>query len=403
MTEHSIFYYPYASFKGEQGLLLKAAALYFDKLYILDPEKACWAGIGQNPLSDDLKLLEQENVLERIAPEDVLHKYEKIIAESVRADMKDPEFLKLCEQSGRARRWTLALAKVPKEIRDDAEFNPLDKSMQRIMGDVARELSPGLGRYMEGYAEVYDEYRETDRGLTEYRYADYPLPLGEAIMINHALIGGLLYTGATPITDEPFHNKALALKIQRAQRIPEIREILDEKAKQSELKTNRLAMTALTDLELGILPSEITMADILEYREENEGELKETRKKLGLLAGRIKEKLWTEEFSDQLEYETIPDIQENLSQAKETQDKWLKNRRVRLAVKAIGLTSVAASIGISLAISATPFLPVTVAVGALGLFGNVAIPGAEIALDWKEDKQEAMGNGLHYLLKITGR
>jgi len=144
MTEHSIFYYPYASFKGEQQLLLKAAALYFDKLYILDPEKASWDGIGQSPLSHDLKLLEQENILVRIAPEDVLHKYEKIIAESIRSDLEDPEFLKLCEQSGRAGRWTLALAKVPKDIRDDPAFQPLDRSMQHIMGDVARELSPAL-------------------------------------------------------------------------------------------------------------------------------------------------------------------------------------------------------------------------------------------------------------------
>ncbi|NIP23698.1 MAG: hypothetical protein GWN67_06305 [Phycisphaerae bacterium] len=40
MNEHSIFYYPYASFRDDQVPLLKAVALYFDKLYILDPFKA---------------------------------------------------------------------------------------------------------------------------------------------------------------------------------------------------------------------------------------------------------------------------------------------------------------------------------------------------------------------------
>ena len=40
MNSHEIFYYPYASFKEGQMPLLKAAALYFDKLYILDPRKA---------------------------------------------------------------------------------------------------------------------------------------------------------------------------------------------------------------------------------------------------------------------------------------------------------------------------------------------------------------------------
>ena len=104
MTEHSIFYYPYASFKGEQQLILKAAAHYFDKLHILNPSKANWAGIGQSPLSHDLELLEQEKILVRIAPEDILHKYENCIAESIRSDLEDPEFLKLCEQSGWAGR-----------------------------------------------------------------------------------------------------------------------------------------------------------------------------------------------------------------------------------------------------------------------------------------------------------
>ena len=37
MTEHNLFYYPYASFTNQQLPLLKVAALYFDKLVILDP------------------------------------------------------------------------------------------------------------------------------------------------------------------------------------------------------------------------------------------------------------------------------------------------------------------------------------------------------------------------------
>jgi hypothetical protein len=37
MTEHNLFYYPYVSFTNAQLQLLKVAALYFDKLYLLDP------------------------------------------------------------------------------------------------------------------------------------------------------------------------------------------------------------------------------------------------------------------------------------------------------------------------------------------------------------------------------
>ncbi len=46
MTEHNLFYYPYASFTNAQLPLLKVAALYFDKLSILDPVGASWDTIG---------------------------------------------------------------------------------------------------------------------------------------------------------------------------------------------------------------------------------------------------------------------------------------------------------------------------------------------------------------------
>ncbi len=41
---------------------------------------------------------------------------------------------------------------------------------------------------------VYDEFREGyEGGGVEYRYADFPLALGEAIMMNHALLAALLH------------------------------------------------------------------------------------------------------------------------------------------------------------------------------------------------------------------
>jgi hypothetical protein len=60
MNEHSVFYYPYASFKQEQLLLLKAAALYFDKLLFLDPLKASWDWIGPSEHDNHLVVSEQE-------------------------------------------------------------------------------------------------------------------------------------------------------------------------------------------------------------------------------------------------------------------------------------------------------------------------------------------------------
>lgn len=43
MTEHNLFYYPYASVTNAQPPLLKVAALWFDKLVIPDPVGASWA------------------------------------------------------------------------------------------------------------------------------------------------------------------------------------------------------------------------------------------------------------------------------------------------------------------------------------------------------------------------
>jgi hypothetical protein len=56
MNPHTVFYYPYGSFQDRQTPLLKAAALYLDKLYILDPEKASSGTIGAVEVADDVRL-----------------------------------------------------------------------------------------------------------------------------------------------------------------------------------------------------------------------------------------------------------------------------------------------------------------------------------------------------------
>jgi hypothetical protein len=64
LASHSIFYYPYATLGVEQSPLLKVAALYFDKLFMLDPMKASWATIGAGGRESDLRLLESEGILD---------------------------------------------------------------------------------------------------------------------------------------------------------------------------------------------------------------------------------------------------------------------------------------------------------------------------------------------------
>src|SRR6266550_1057529 len=116
MTEHNLFYYPYASFTDAQFPLLKVAALWFDKLFILDPVGASWDTIGADHIARDaVRQLKDAGILEIVTPATVLARYERPIADAVRRDMADRDFLDLCDTQGQAtgkHRWTLSLAKV---------------------------------------------------------------------------------------------------------------------------------------------------------------------------------------------------------------------------------------------------------------------------------------------------
>ncbi len=414
MTEHNLFYYPYASFTNAQLPLLKVAALYFDKLYILDPEKVTGGSVGPGDVAKDIALLEREGILTRVSPEEVLEKYERDIAAAIRADLNDSEFMELCEKSGKAELWTLALAKVPREIREDmqhkeyAKRKPQDRAMQRLMGELPRSLAGGAMQYSEMYAEatdrlsneefVYDEERLSGSREIEYRYADYPLPLGEAIMINHALFAGLLYAGATPITDDPFHNQALSLKLRRAAQDPAVQHARADRARQS--KIDLLALTTLTDsqLSLPVLNPKLSLEEVLEYRQAHDAALRQAREKLGWMARRIEGEPWSEEFAAELEHKTIPDIAKELGEARKARDAWLKSKRGRLALSATGIAVGAAAAVLS--VFAAPLTPVALATAGLGLASGTAIPGVEWLLDWRDGERTVQENGLHYLLSL---
>jgi hypothetical protein len=157
-----------------------------------------------------VRLHKSAGILEIVTPATVLAKYEAPIAAAIRRDMQDRGFLDLCDAQSQAsgkQRWTLSMAKVPQEVQTD-------QTMRHLMGDFAREAARDSGQYRERaggnpsdyyeYAETgqaYDEYREGNGGVVEYRYTDFPLALGEAIMMNHARFAGLLHAGATEQTD----------------------------------------------------------------------------------------------------------------------------------------------------------------------------------------------------------
>jgi hypothetical protein len=426
MTKHNLFYYPYASFTEKQLPLLKVAALYFDKLYILDPQGASWDSIGIDDVTlNAINSLKDAGILKIVTPSTVLASYEEAIAEAIRLDMQNLEFLNLCDAHSKVtgkQHWTLSLSKVPQELQND-------KVMRRLMGDFASEVSGKTANETHEYREhqsdllfadeqlanqflqrqkdyeqfratgkAYDEYRESQNGIIEYRYADYPLALGESIMMNHAMFAGLLHSKATPITDVPFHNQALSLKLNDAVNNPGIQKILTERIQQRQLKADILAYTGLTDSELNlpILNSELPLEVILEYRENNNDVLQASRDKLGKMARRIESEPWSEDFFKVLEHEAIPDLLDELAEATKARDAWLKSQRGRLALKGTGV-----AVGIAtavLAVFAVPATPIALATAGLGLAAGAVLPGTEWLLDWRDGKKKTQENGLHYLL-----
>jgi hypothetical protein len=371
---HSIFYYPYASLGAEQAPLLKAVALYFDKLFILDPLKASWATVGPGQREPDLRLLESEGILQRIAPEEVLLQNDKTIADAIECDLADPEFVKLCtEKSGK--RWTLALAKVPMAIRHDPKYQPLDQAMRSLMMNVGK----GSGiRYVEG---TYNEFR----GAVEYRYADYPFMVGEAIMINHALVGSLLHSDAVPLTDDPLHNRILNYKLQKAREIPEIRDLLESRQKEQRFAGVSAAAQASTDLQLGVIPEDLSIQQILEYRHKHGSDLKQLRDKLAWMAREIAREPWTKAFDDEVYRKLIPALHKELEPAKGSWSSWTKALGIALGGAAVVLN-----------IFGSPLTPVAVSVAALTV-GKEGMGGLEWYQDWKNGKTQ---NGLQYLLRL---
>lgn len=407
MHQTSLFYYPYASFTSAQLPLLKVAALYFDKLALLDPVGASWDSIGADPNArDGVRQLKDADILEIVTPAAVLAQFETAIAAAIRCDMRDRDFLDLCEAHGRStgrHRWTLSLAKVPQDLESD-------QTMRKLMGEFAREVARESGQYQEGlggdsgeyleYAEsgqAYDEYREGDGGGVEYRYADFPLALGEAIMMNHALFAGLLH-GATPITDVPFHSQALALKLKRCAQEPEIQKAIAERTSSRHIKSGALSSIALMDgaLKLPILNPATPLAEVLEYRNANPEALARVRETLGLMAQRIQAEPWSDEFEREIEARTLPDLVVQLREAARARDAWLNSQRSKQWLSAAGIALGAASA--VLGAVATPVTPIALVTAGLGLASGSAIPAVQWLLDWQAGKKAGQENGLHYLL-----
>lgn len=212
-------------------------------------------------------------------------------------------------------------------------------------------------------------------------------------MMNHALFAGLLQAEATPVTDDPFHNRAFTLKLRRAAQDHVIQKIQADLARSRHLKADILAATALTDtqLNLPVLSPELPIDEMLEYRRKNDAALQQARDKLGWMARRIEAEPWSAEFVHEIEHRTIPDIAKDLDDARKALDDWIASARVRLALKAAGVVVGAATV--ALTVITAPLTPVALAIAGLGLASGSVIPGAEWLLDWRDGRNTSKESG----------
>jgi hypothetical protein len=398
-ADHSVFYYPYASFASDDSRqLLRIAAFYFDKLFFLDPLKAIGGGVAvSDELVSELDLLEREGILERVSPEDVLHQFEDAIVATVKEDLADPAFSRLCESQPQ-QTWTLALAKVPASLRTDALFAPLDASMARMLGQFPRGLSPNVPRYLENlmHATAYDEQGGAMSGRVEFRYVDLPLVVGESIMLNHALFGALLHTQSTPLATEAFHDEALRIKMARALQKPAIRQAVEDRRR--ELKQDLLAYPLLADRQLGlpILDLSIPLEAVLEVRHRHGDELAAARDDLAWLARSIRQEPWTAEFEGELDAKVVPEVHKRLGEARKAVESasagWL-----RTALSAAKVPTAVAVAVVPLVIAAAPALPIAIAtIAAAGVTAGSGL--LDLYDRWTAGRDQ--GNGLQYLVRL---
>lgn len=249
--------------------------------------------------------------------------------------------------------------------------------------------------------QVYDEIRQDSAGdVLNYRYIEVPLALGEAIMVNHALFGGLLLSQATPIADDPFHDKILAHKLRRTTKNPLVRQVLDDRVRERRLRHDLFATAALPDADLNLpaLSPDVPVEAVLEYRQDHSDELTRVRTHLATLARRIETDPWTDDFAKELDRRTIPDLRAELDALRQRRDDWVDRKLKQGMLSAAGLA--AGTSAAVLSVFAAPLTPIVLTIAGLSLISGSVIPGAEWVNNWREGRAAGHENGLTYLLHI---
>ena len=148
-----------------------------------------------------------------------------------------------------------------------------------------------------------------------------PLHVGAAIILNHALYGGMLHIEATPVTKDRLHAELFAYKFEKLRNDPHFLRIINDDDRDALRKADAAAFHGLPKIkiDLGGFPfGLVSVKRILEIRAKRGTALEEIRKKFGQLAQDIRVEDWTPEYWREVGNRMIPKLNEELKQAIES-------------------------------------------------------------------------------------
>lgn len=291
-------YYPYTSIQSLDAL--KAMALYFDRIHIINPFEAS-VGIDR-PNAAEMDALEDNGIIQYISPSKLLENYESTIEEAIKKDLANPKFRLIC-RNAKVKYWLIYESKIPQKLR-----STLEKRSTKI------------------HQKLSLPARTPERGLL------LPVDFGESIMINHALCATDRFS-LTPITDDRIHHKLLMLKFQ-ASDSDFLKKLLVDYGFIKDIKIDLAAIDVISESVPMLYGASTT--DILEFRDENKEALDRFKTEMGKVITEVESSFWDEDFYkkviDIIDAKVKPSLQ-HVRDSMETN----KNRFARLARKGAAL------------------------------------------------------------------
>jgi len=287
-------YYPYTSVLSLEGL--KAMALYFEKIYIINPFHAR-IGDSNRPNNAEMSILEDRGVVKYIPPAELLYTYESTIAEAIKEDLADPRFRSIC-RSAESKYWVIYESKIPRKLRS---------TMEKQSMKIHKEF------HLPKKTELHGE-----------RSMLLPIDLGESIMINHALCATDKFS-LTPITDDNLHHELLTLKL-RASRSKFPKKLLVDYGFVKDIKIDLAAFDVLSESVPMLYRA--SMIDILEFRDKNKEALNRFKTEMGRVITDVENNFWDEDFYkrviDMIDTKVRPSLQDLRDSVETTKERFAR-------------------------------------------------------------------------------